>query len=183
MKLIKCIKCGRPFYNDKKNCPYCGAESSISANNFITEPISSPESRKTMEAVLAGTYYKEVSPAPEPENAPKPVTVPDFEPATVPEAPIVPDMSEVQTPSENISEPIQDRAEAMAAIESQAETAETPDLANIEEMLQVESEEKPRKRHGWIWIIIIILILAIAAAVYFKWDFVYAKVSSLLNLK
>lgn len=182
MKLIKCVKCGRPFYDNKSNCPYCGAESSISANNFITEPITSPESRKTMEAVLAGTYYKEAAPAPEPAKAPEPV-IPNLESASTPEAPVVPDMSEAPAPSENISEPIQERAEAMAAIESQAEAAETPDIANIEELLQVESEEKPRKRHGWIWIIIIIIILAIAAAVYLKWDFVYPKVSSLLHLK
>jgi len=27
MKLIKCPKCGRPFYNDNDQCPYCSQDS------------------------------------------------------------------------------------------------------------------------------------------------------------
>ena len=46
---------------------------------------------------------------------------------------------------------------------------------------EVETAPAPRKRHGWIWIIIILLILAAAAAAWWKWDFIYPKVMSLLG--
>lgn len=176
MKLIKCIKCGRPFYDNEPKCPYCGSDTSLSAENYITKPISDPESHKTMEDVLSGNYQ------------PKPQQPEPLAPAPMADmAEPVPPMETIPPMETPITEPVVEmaestRAEAMAAIESQSVEAVNEMVGDVNEAInEVETSYAPRKRHRWIWIVILILLLAAAAAVYWKWDFVYAKVMSLLG--
>ncbi|MBR3528394.1 MAG: hypothetical protein IKN84_01920 [Bacteroidales bacterium] len=171
MKLIKCKKCGRPFYDNEAKCPYCGSDVQLSAGNYVTQAISDETSHQTMEAVLSGNYHPQPAPEPEPEPVVAPAEPQQSEPI-VPEAPAA--MPEAEANS--------DRAEAMAAIEAaQQEVVGTADEMAAAMENEVESAPAPRKRHGWIWIIIILLILAAAAAAWWKWDFIYPKVMSLLG--
>lgn len=177
MKLIKCKKCGRPFYDNEPKCPYCGCETSQSAGNYVTQAISDATSHKRMEDVLSGNPQPAPSPV-QPMEAPVAEllnAMPQPEAETV-----IPDVEEalVAETAETVSE----RAEAMAAIEAAQETAgENMKKEAVEERDEVETPFAPRKRHGWIWIVVIVLLLAAAAAVYWKWDFVYGKVMSLLG--
>lgn len=47
MKLIKCPKCGRPFYNDNDQCPYCSQDSNAPlqqpSNTDYVEPAAEVE--------------------------------------------------------------------------------------------------------------------------------------------
>ncbi len=182
MKLIKCIKCGRPFYNSEEKCPYCGLAASESANNFITKPITTPESHKTMERMLSGNHDNETvneQPAVV-ENIP--TSVPAGRSIAEPETEVV--VEQVAEAAVNAAaagcEAVNERAEAIAAVADAQPVVENN--CPVETPTdQVETEYAPKKKRGWIWIIVILILLAIAAAVYLKWDYVYSKVTSLLK--
>lgn len=175
MKLIKCKKCGRPFYDNEAKCPYCGSETSLSAENYVTKSISDATSHKRMEDVLSGNYR------PEPEIV-APVVEPVAEVVEPVAEPVATAVEETAAAVEETVETVPERAEAMAAIEAAQgnETVNNDVNEALEERQEVETSA-PRKRHGWIWILIIVLLLAAAAAVYWKWDWVYPKVMSLFG--
>ena len=177
MKLIKCNRCGRPYYDDQAVCPFCGQDTKFSANNFITKPITSPESHRKMEMHFSGEELK-AAPAPaEAPEAPVVVETPQEAPATAEPIEAPQEAPAMTQPEVDEDADTSERAEAMASITAPVEAVEEE---SADEEPQVEIA-KPRKRHGWIWIIVILLILAAAAAVYWKWDFVYEKVTSLLG--
>lgn len=177
MKLIKCNHCGRPFYDNEEKCPYCGHDARLSANNFVTKPISDPKTHRIMEEVLSGNYH------PEPRPVQKPVARPVEEPKAIEEVePIVAEMPVMEPePEFEPSAAVQERANAIAAIVSENEADATVTEAIENDIHQVETSEAPRKRHRWVWIVIILILLGIGAAVYLKWDFVYAKALGLMQ--
>ncbi len=183
MKLIKCTHCGRPYYNEEKACPYCGHSTHLSATNFVTKSISTPQSHKLMEDVLSGNYH----PAPKPVHAetpvvapqPQPEPLPVAEPLPEPEAPIAPEPEAAPEPQ---SLQGAERAENIAAAAQQQEPVENvlPTDAT-EDPNEVATTHEPRKRHGWIWILLIVILLALGAAAYLYWDTITNFVSSLLG--
>ncbi len=195
MKLIKCNRCGRPYYDNQAVCPFCGQDTKFSASNFITKPVSTPESHHLMEQRLSGKPQEqslETKPSPVIETAPiaeqqHNEEVIDETPSTHTAANLTSEEaaiasafidsdSEDNTDSE--STPANGRAEAMANLAAQNDESEYNN-DTIEEEHQVEVA-KPRKRHTWIWILLIILLL-VAAAAYWKWDFINEKINSLLG--
>lgn len=56
MKLIKCPKCGRPFYNDNDQCPYCSQDSNVPlqqpSNTDYVEPAAEVEEPSAVSAAV-----------------------------------------------------------------------------------------------------------------------------------
>lgn len=187
MPLIKCKYCGRPFYDSEKACPYCGHATNLSAGNRVTKAISDPASHKLMEDILSGNYHPETitmhntpeaTPKPAAEPIAEPVVEDVVEPIVEPEAVVEPEPTEEDIQP---SEAVLDRADSIAAAVNANTNNGNDNVDDINPETELETTLPRKKRRWWIWIVIILILLGVAAAVYLKWDFVYSKVSSLLN--
>ena len=113
MKLIKCNHCHRPYYDSDAKCPYCGHDTAKSVNNVVTRAISNPEAHHRMERMLSPDFDpREFQPVVRPAE-------PIEQPRPEPEAPKAqePVAESVETV---VSETVQGRADAIAAIKSEA---------------------------------------------------------------
>ncbi len=197
MKLIKCSHCGRPYYDSESKCIYCGTPTSQSANNFVKQAISSPQSHQHMVDVLSGNYTAATTAEEIPQQPETPIAAaPTEEPAVMDTkesidetAAIVEETAEAVTAVEtvmentpnNLSDAVKERAEAIAdattSVNEASNDNDTP-IPNVEEI-----ETTPRKkRRGWIWILVILVILlGIAAVVYLKWDAINELIAKIMG--
>lgn len=198
MKLIKCIYCGRPFYNDQAQCPSCGHDAKTSANNFVTKPISDATSHRRMEQILsnknetvsnqAKTVNEDVEQEPivavAEEHTEEPVATPTEESDSRNEesntdSETVADNVDESTADSKRSSRKQERTDAIAALK--AETIKPSDSdETMPDFDQAETTNAPRKRHVWLWIVVGI-IAVLAAAIFWKWDLVNEVIKSFLG--
>lgn len=156
MKLIKCPKCGRPFYNDNDQCPYCSQDSNA--------PLQQPSNTDYVEPAAEVEESPSVSTAVTPEPPAAEVEEPSaVSTAVTPEHPAA-----ARTDSKTISRTISERAENIALVSSQNTGAANTDMA--EEPNTVETEPVPPKRHPWRWILAILIIAVLATLILLHWN-------------
>lgn len=169
MKLIKCSQCGRLYYDSETQCPYCGNDTSLSAANVITTPISDPAAHRHMEETLSSGKRPGAIEQPIPE----PIEEETVMPVDPIEGPVEEEPgSEVVVPP---SETAQGRADAIAAIQVENPANDEAEESVVEES-DADTTPLPRKRRGWIaWLIVLLMLAAAAAVCYLKWDVVSQK--------
>ena len=191
MKLVKCIHCGRPFYNDQEKCPFCSRVALSSSNNFVTKAISDPKSHDMMLLRLSGQWPENDTAVEEQETPTADNATIDTTPEPVEQEAMATEQTNEanQEPSEQLAteeakveettnETVENRADAMAAIASQHSQINEEDVEMPEEH-QLETNDKPRKKHTWLWIVLIVIVVAIAVFAFLKWDMIAEKIASI----
>ena len=199
MKLIKCIYCGRPFYNDQQQCPFCGNDAKTSANNFVTRPISDASSHKKMEDALSARLHNgadndnqeihdttaEAMPTEAAAHEPLTTDAPEHETTNVDmedetSKETADNLDETKAEMDNNTCVKPERADAMAALKKEEGDMEDEEDAEPSDADNVETTNAPRKRHTWLWILIV-LIAVLAVFVFWQWDFIQEKTNSILG--
>jgi len=174
MKLIKCSRCGRPYYESEAQCPYCHQDTAHSKGRYVTQSISEPASHQRMQDFFDGKMQQPAAPQPAPaplmSEMPDPVApvetvaAPEPEPIAPPEPEVAAEPLYQEAP---LSEEVAARAEAIAEVTSQPPLDEEVPLMFTDED-QIETIGVKRRSHVWLWILLILIVLVGAAvAAYF----------------
>ena len=160
MKLIKCHRCGRPYYDSSAECPYCN-DAVQSTSDITKQPeVDAPEiviPDNTMDTII------------------EPCEEPFVEPNVMPVHKRPVQQYEEAAESKTAS----GRAEAMANLAENVKVIEDSNFSSIPG--EADTTPLPRKRHGWVWIVVIVILVILALAIYLKWDYVNNLITSIIK--